>query len=69
MATERATASYDQTLQLAEAIRLLAERVTPKSLDPRAQDAVRAYNEIARSLRTVFGGTPDAPPTPPPTKY
>jgi hypothetical protein len=59
MAPEKGPANYDLTSQLAEAIRLLAERVTPPPLGQRAVEAVNAYRRIAHNLRTVFGAPDD----------
>lgn len=63
MAKEPEPATYDYNAQLAEAIRLLAERVTPRPLDEDAQRAINSHRDIARSLRTVFLDTPDTQTT------
>lgn len=63
MVNDTETANYDYNARLAEAIRLLAERVTPRPLDEDAQRAINSHRDIARSLRTVFLDTPDTQPT------
>lgn len=65
MPKETEPANYDYSAQLAEAIRLLAERVTPKPLHPTANQAIAQHAELTKSLQFVFEVTP-----PPPTnKY
>lgn len=65
MPKEPETANYDYSAQLAEAIRLLAERVTPRPLHPTANQAIKNHEELTKNLQFVFEVTP-----PPPTdKY
>lgn len=61
MAKDTEPANYGYNAQLAEAIRLLAERVTPKPLHPEAQKAIDRHTELIRRLRFVFVETPATP--------
>ena len=61
MAKDPETANYDLNTQLAEAIRLLAERVTPRPLHPTAQDAIQKHADLTRRLQFVFQETPARP--------
>jgi hypothetical protein len=54
MPTERDTYTDDLNIKLADAIRLLAERVTPKPLDPKAQEAIQKHAALTRALRFGF---------------
>jgi hypothetical protein len=63
MATKQENPGYDDlNIRLAEAIRLLAERVTPRPLHPDATEAINKHAELTRRLQFVFQETP-APST------
>ena len=54
MGTDRETYTDDLNIKLAEAIRLLADRVTPRPLDPKAQEAIQKHADLTRALRFGF---------------
>ena len=62
MAKDTESVNYDYNARLAEAILLLAERVTPRPLDKTALEAIKNHDELKESLQFVFQETP-APPT------
>ena len=61
MAKYTETANYDYNARLAEAILLLAERVTPRPLHPTALNAIKNHDELTKNLQFVFEVIPAAP--------
>jgi hypothetical protein len=61
MGTDRETNTDDLNIKLAEAIRLLAERVAPRPLDKTALEAIKNHDELKSSLQFVFQETPASP--------
>jgi hypothetical protein len=58
MANDTEIANYDCNARLVEAIRLLAERVTPRPLHQTALDAIKSHDELTNSLQFVFKEAP-----------
>jgi hypothetical protein len=58
MAKDTESVNYDYNARLAEAILLLAERVTPRPVHPEAQKAIDQHAELTRRLQFVFRETP-----------
>ena len=58
MPKEYEAANDDYKDQLAKAILLLAERVTPRPLDPTALNAIKNHEELKKNLQFLFQETP-----------
>ena len=53
MGKDTDAAYYDYNAKLAEAILLLAERVTPRPLHPAAKEAIDKHAELTRRLQFI----------------
>jgi hypothetical protein len=63
MAKETDAATHDYNAKLAQAILLLAERVTPKPLHPAAKEAIEKHAELTRRLQFIVQPTQGTPTT------